>query len=111
MGALIRAFDWSCTSIGPIDSWSPALRMMVRFLLANRFPMLLWWGPHYVGIYNDPYRPILGKNHPWGLGRPVRECSSEICTFFSRTGANRFEEGDRLSVVGSGVCDHDHSTE
>ena len=78
MGALIRAFDWGQTSIGPVDAWSPALRTMVRFLLANRFPLLLWWGPEYVSIYNDPYRPVLGKKHPWALGRPVRECWSEI---------------------------------
>ena len=78
MGALIRAKDWSETSIGPRESWSPALRMMVSFLVANRFPMLLWWGPEYVSIYNDPYRPVLGTKHPWGLGRPVSECWSEI---------------------------------
>jgi PAS domain S-box-containing protein len=52
--------------------------MMVRFLLANRFPLLLWWGPQYVSIYNDPYRPVLGKKHPWALGQPVSECWSEI---------------------------------
>ena len=38
MGALIRAFDWSKTPIGPIETWSPALRMTVSFMLANRFP-------------------------------------------------------------------------
>ena len=78
MGTLIRAFDWSRTPIGPIDSWSPALRMMVGFMLANRFPLLLWWGPEFISIYNDPYRPVLGAKHPWGLGKPVRECWSEI---------------------------------
>ncbi|HEY9443327.1 MAG TPA: hypothetical protein VIQ25_08855, partial [Gemmatimonadales bacterium] len=78
MGALIRAFDWSRTPIGPIETWSPALRMMVGFMLANRFPLLLWWGPEFISIYNDPYRPVLGAKHPWGLGRPVRECWSEI---------------------------------
>ena len=39
MGALIRAHDWSQSPLGPIESWSPALRMQVSFLLANRFPM------------------------------------------------------------------------
>ena len=78
MGTLIRAFDWSKTPLGPYETWSPALRMMVGFLLANRFPLLLWWGPDYISIYNDPYRSILGKKHPWGLGRPVSECWSEI---------------------------------
>jgi PAS domain S-box-containing protein len=74
----IRAFDWSRTPLGPIESWSPALRMMTRFLLANRFPLLLWWGPQYVSIYNDAYRPVLGTKHPWALGQPVSECWKEI---------------------------------
>jgi PAS domain S-box-containing protein len=78
MGERMRSFDWSQTALGPVEAWSPALRMMVRFLLANRFPLLLWWGPDYVSIYNDPYRPVLGTKHPWALGRPVAECWKEI---------------------------------
>jgi PAS domain S-box-containing protein len=78
MGALIRATDWSTTPIGPIETWSPSLRMMVSFMLANRFPLLLWWGPQYVSIYNDAYRPILGRKHPRALGQPVSSCWEEI---------------------------------
>jgi len=79
MGALIREFDWGNTPLGPHSSWSPSLRMMVRFLLANRFPLLLWWGPQFIQIYNDPYRPVLGDKHPGrGLGKPVSECWNEI---------------------------------
>ena len=47
--------------------------MQVSFLLANRFPMLLWWGPTFCSIYNDAYIPVLGTKHPWALGRPVSE--------------------------------------
>jgi hypothetical protein len=64
MGERIRAFDWSKTPLGPAKSWSPALRTVVRLMLANRLPMLLWWGPHYISIYNDPYRPVLGNRRP-----------------------------------------------
>jgi PAS domain S-box-containing protein len=78
MGALIRAKDWSRTPIGPVERWSLSLRMMVGFLLANRFPLLLWWGPHYISLYNDAYRPVLGAKHPRALGQPVRECWAEI---------------------------------
>jgi signal transduction histidine kinase/PleD family two-component response regulator len=78
MAVRMRGLDWSRTPLGPVESWSPSLRMMVRFLLANRFPMLLWWGPEYVSIYNDAYRPVLGTKHPWALAQPVRECWSEI---------------------------------
>lgn len=78
MVSLLRAKNWSATPIGPIEKWSPTLRMMTSFLLANRFPLLLWWGPEYVSIYNDAYRPILGTKHPQALGLPVSECWSEI---------------------------------
>jgi signal transduction histidine kinase len=78
MGERMRAFDWTRTPLGPVESWSPALRMMVAFLLANRFPLLLWWDPEYISIYNDAYCPVLGTKHPWALGRPVRECWSEV---------------------------------
>ena len=78
LGRLIRATDWSKTPLGPIEGWSLSLRTMVSFMLANRFPLLLWWGPDYVSIYNDAYRPVLGAKHPWALGTSVRECWSEI---------------------------------
>src|SRR6201996_9204076 len=78
MGALVRAFDWSKTPIGPMENWSPTLRIMIRFLLANRFRCCFWWGPEYVSIYNDADRPILGAKHPKSMGQPVSECWAEI---------------------------------
>ena len=78
MASLIRSADWSEMPIGPMKSWSPTLRTMLNFLLANRFPQLLWWGPEFCCIYNDAYIPILGTKHPWALGRPVAEVWHEI---------------------------------
>ena len=79
MAERIRAFDWSQTSIGAPEGWSPALRTMLGILLANRFPHLLWWGPDYIQIYNDAYIPIPAAKHPdKALGRPARECWHEI---------------------------------
>ena len=78
MGHLVRELDWAATPLGPVEGWSASLRMMVRFVLANRFPMLLWWGPQYIQVYNDAYRPILGTKHPQFLGRPVVECWAEV---------------------------------
>jgi hypothetical protein len=51
---------------------------VTRILLANRFPMLLWWGPEYIQVYNDAYRPILGTRHPTAIGQPARECWADI---------------------------------
>jgi hypothetical protein len=78
MGAVIRSMDWSKTAIGDAETWSSALRMMVRLLLANRFPLLLCWGPHYCQLYNDAYRPVLGDKHPASMGQPASECFPEI---------------------------------
>src|SRR5665213_816972 len=78
MAALIKGTDWAKTPLGPSDTWSPTLRMSVKFLLANRFPVLLWWGPQYVQFYNDAYIPIPGAKHPKALGQCGSDCWQEI---------------------------------
>src|SRR5579862_979517 len=78
MGQVMCTVDWSGTSLGPVEHWPQSLRMMVRFILANRMPMLLWWGPEYTQLYNDAYRPVLGTKHPRSMGQPTRECWHEI---------------------------------
>ncbi len=79
MGALMRAFDWSKNPLGPPETWSPALQSTTRLVLANCSPMLLWWGPDFLSIYNDAYIPVLGDKHPQAaLGKPLRECWSEV---------------------------------
>jgi signal transduction histidine kinase len=78
MGAMLRAIDWSRNPLGPVDQWSQALRTTVGLLLRSRFPMLLWWGPRFVQLYNDTYVPIPGAKHPKSLGQPGSECWAEI---------------------------------
>src|SRR6266508_3874440 len=78
MGALMRSIDWSQTPLGPVAGWSQALRTMVGLLLRNRFPLLLWWGPEFVQLYNDAYRPVPGAKHPRAMGQPAAECWTEI---------------------------------
>src|SRR5690349_22930459 len=78
MGALMRTIDWARTPLGPVSGWSQALRTMVGLLLRNRFPLLLWWGPQLVQLYNDAYRPVLGAKHPKSMGQPASECWNEI---------------------------------
>jgi PAS domain S-box-containing protein len=78
MDALLRAKDWSATRLGPPSAWSPTLRITVDTIMASRFPMAVRWGPDFVLIYNDGYRPILGEKHPWALGLPFREAWPEV---------------------------------
>ncbi len=79
MADLVRAFDWSTTSLGPIGSWRDPLLTCVNLLLASRHPMFLWWGPDHIQFYNDAYRPSFGiGKHPTALSQPAHECWAEI---------------------------------
>ena len=79
MADLTRAFDWTQTSLGPVDQWPEILLNHVNTLLNSRHPMLLWWGKDLVQFYNDAYRPSLGEGkHPKALGQDGEECWPEI---------------------------------
>ncbi len=117
MCELIRSLDWSATPLGPPKNWSPALRTIVPILLANRFPQLLWWGPEYISIYNDAYRTILGRKHPWALGRPVRDCWSEIWDILKplidtpfKGGPATWSEDIELQINRAGFIEETHFT-
>src|SRR5262249_50438624 len=74
MGALMRAHDWSTSPLGDPADWSPTLKAAVATCLSTRFPMVIWWGPKLLMLYNDAWQPILGQTkHPAGLGRPGAE--------------------------------------
>jgi hypothetical protein len=74
MGALMRSFDWSKSPLGAPVSWPNPLKMAVSTCLASRFPMVAWWGPQLLMLYNDAWQPILGDTkHRQGLGRPGAE--------------------------------------
>jgi signal transduction histidine kinase len=77
-GALIRSIDWTGTPLGPLERWPQSLRTAVSICLRSRFPILLFWGPDLVMIYNDAYRPMIGIKHPRSMGQPGLECWAEI---------------------------------
>ncbi len=78
MAERVRAFDWSSTPLGPIENWSPALRMATDMILATNFPMALRWGPELVLIYNDAYSPALHERHPQALGVLFKNTSPDF---------------------------------
>ncbi len=78
MAHLVQRTDWAATPLGARATWSPSLELAIGMILASAFPMALRWGPDFVLLYNEGYRPILGDKHPWALGRPAREAWSEV---------------------------------
>ncbi|HZI00823.1 MAG TPA: hypothetical protein VEX63_06725, partial [Flavisolibacter sp.] len=71
LGELIRSYDWSKTSLGPIETWPRSLRTCIRIMLTSRQPIWIGWGKELIKFYNDPYKAIVGGKHPWALGKPA----------------------------------------
>lgn len=78
MARQMRAHDWSSTSLGVPALWPQALKSAVRILLTSKFEMWLGWGPDIAFLYNDAYRPTLGKKHPAALGMATKVLWAEI---------------------------------
>lgn len=68
-GEIARAMDWSTTPLGAPSSWSPALRTAFGLALHSRSPMMLFWGPELVLVYNDACLPSLQERHPAAMGK------------------------------------------
>ncbi|ATB51426.1 ATP-binding protein [Corallococcus macrosporus] len=78
-GALLRRVDWAKTALGPVETWPQSLRTTVGIVLASNYPLYLAWGPRYVQMYNDAYRPICGATkHPAALGQEAAVTWPEV---------------------------------
>ncbi|MEH2169317.1 MAG: ATP-binding protein [Nostoc sp.] len=78
MGARMREYDWSKTSLGPTQQWPQSLKTAVRIMLTSRQPMFVWWGEELINLYNDAYKAIIGGKHPEALGQPASYVWREI---------------------------------
>jgi PAS domain S-box-containing protein len=77
MADLVRAYDWRSTPLGAIDTWSIELLTIVNLTLCSPSPARTMWGPDFILIYNDAYRPIPGPRHPAALGKSARDVYGE----------------------------------
>jgi serine phosphatase RsbU (regulator of sigma subunit)/anti-sigma regulatory factor (Ser/Thr protein kinase) len=76
--ALVRAYPWEKTSLGPREHWDPLIRATVEVVLASPVPMAFAYGGAYVLVYNDAYAEVLGARHPEALGHPAAEVFGEL---------------------------------
>ncbi|KAI0391560.1 hypothetical protein F5Y17DRAFT_468155 [Xylariaceae sp. FL0594] len=78
-------FDWAQTDFGPRDAWPPELSQMVRFMIADTSPCIMYWGESHLIIYNEAAVPILGDRHPNTMGKPAREGFARFWEVFGKT--------------------------
>ncbi|MBW8745223.1 MAG: PAS domain S-box protein, partial [Sphingomonas sp.] len=65
---LIAAYDWAATPLGPIEAWPGPLVDTLSMMLSAPLPMVLFWGPALIALYNDAYARGIGDRHPDVLG-------------------------------------------
>jgi serine phosphatase RsbU (regulator of sigma subunit) len=73
-----RNVDWSATSLGPPDSWSPSLVAALSLTLNSPFAITLLWGADFVLLYNEAYVELIAHKHPNALGKTVEEVFPEV---------------------------------
>ncbi|MGV8873721.1 MAG: ATP-binding protein [Rhodococcus sp. (in: high G+C Gram-positive bacteria)] len=76
--ARFRGLDWSTTDVGPVEGWPYELVTAVRTVMPSTIPMLIWWGPQLVQIFNHSYTDFLGEKFPAAAAQRARDCWSEI---------------------------------
>jgi PAS domain S-box-containing protein len=98
LGHLIAAFDWSATSLGPIEGWAQVLKTTIALILRSPVPIVTLWGDKGVMVYNDAYARFAGGRHPEILGKDVLDAWPEAAEWNRKVMETSFHRGERLSV-------------
>lgn len=111
MTAIIRANDWSSTTVGEMDQWSMGLRSALGIILNSRFPTFLFWGKDMTCFYNDAcldsmgirgkHSSILGKSRAGSLSE-MWHIISPIIKNVLKSGEASWHEDQRVPIFRSG---------
>jgi anti-sigma regulatory factor (Ser/Thr protein kinase) len=80
----IANIDWSDSELGPRERWPAALRSALNICLRAQFPIVIYWGPNFVQLYNDAAGAMFGARHPAALARPAKQTWPELWDVLGR---------------------------
>ena len=70
----------------------------------ERVSYVFAWGPEFIQLYNDAYRPILGKlKHPAALGSGSPETFPELWEFIGPMFRRVMEQGQETTLLGQAL--------
>lgn len=78
---IIATFDWTATTLGPLEDWPVSRKSTVGLILQSHVPIVTLWGDDGIMIYNDAYSEFAGDRHPRLFGAKVREGWPEVADF------------------------------
>ncbi|KAF0375604.1 PAS domain S-box protein [Gigaspora margarita] len=72
-------YDWSSTSLGPIDSWEPQIKSILDLCFKTGFPTFIhiYMGSDWISIYNEATIPVLQSKHPYAFLKSAAEMWSD----------------------------------
>ena len=50
---IIATFDWTATTLGPLEDWPVSRKSTVGLILQSHVPIVTLWGDDGIMIYND----------------------------------------------------------
>jgi len=110
---VIRARDWSSTTLGPLDQWPSCLRTALSLALHSSAPVAVHWGAELLTLYNDVCAKLLGDQHPLALGLPAEQAFPEVwasigpmCHQTLRDGISTSRSNQPLSILRNGRQEH-----
>jgi signal transduction histidine kinase/DNA-binding response OmpR family regulator len=77
-----------------VDEWPDELIAAVRLIIPAQSPMLIWWGPQLIQIYNDAYAQLVGRKHPDAVAQPAQECWAEAWADLAPHATRVIEHGE-----------------
>ncbi|KAF3011382.1 hypothetical protein E8E14_009607 [Neopestalotiopsis sp. 37M] len=80
----VRHVDWNTSSIGPMATWPSELKQILRLMMADTEPRILYWGPKFTIIYNEAYIPLVGAKHPSMQGKDAPNVFPEFWSYFDK---------------------------
>ncbi|RIB08645.1 hypothetical protein C2G38_2211141 [Gigaspora rosea] len=92
-------YDWSSTSLGPVDSWEPQIKSIVNLCFKSGFPTYILMGQDWITIYNEASIPAMQSRHPHAFIKPAIEIwGNDMSEFFT--------DLKRVRESGKGIYGH-----
>ena len=92
--AVARSLNWSRTPLGAASRWPQSLHSLLAMVFSSPQPMLLWWGPELVRLYNDAaLRSFFEGKHPKAMGQRAAESWPELWPHFEPLARDVMDRG------------------
>jgi signal transduction histidine kinase/DNA-binding response OmpR family regulator len=101
IAGLMRARDWSQTSLGPVGNWPHILKGILGTHLRSGLPAIILWGPEFRLFFNDAMHQVLGDEYLAELGEPISKRLQDTIPQVMRTVYRAVEDGDSCTIENS----------